>query len=75
MRPEQIPARAAAVPYGACFADAPVGTRSEPDYRELTARLLVRVKAVILQIADDRREIDRLRRETRAILDSLPTFA
>ena len=64
-----------AIPYGTYLSDAPAATRNEPDYRELTANLLVRVRSIIRQIADDRPEIDRLRRETRAILDSLPTFA
>jgi hypothetical protein len=41
----------------------------------MAAALFDRVKGVRRQIADDRREIDRLRRETRAILDSLPAFA
>ncbi|CAA9362182.1 MAG: hypothetical protein AVDCRST_MAG89-3819 [uncultured Gemmatimonadetes bacterium] len=64
-----------AVPYGTYFSDAPSTTRAEPDYREMTAALFQRVVGVRRQIADDRREIDRLRRETRAILDSLPAFA
>jgi hypothetical protein len=68
-------AREPAVPYGTYFSDAPSTTRAEPDYREMAAALFDRVKNVRRQIADDRREIDRLRRETRAILDSLPAFA
>jgi hypothetical protein len=65
----------AAIPYGTYFSDAPSATRAEPDYREMAAALFDRVKGIRRQIADDRREIDRLRRETRAILDSLPAFA
>ncbi|HEY0025408.1 MAG TPA: hypothetical protein VGB24_21140 [Longimicrobium sp.] len=64
-----------AVPYGTYFSDAPSATRADPDYREMAAALFDRVKGIRRQIAEDRREIDRLRRETRAILDSLPAFA
>jgi hypothetical protein len=65
----------AAIPYGTYFSDAPSTTRAEPDYREMAAALFDRVRGIRRQIAEDRREIDRLRRETRAILDSLPVFA
>ena len=65
----------AAIPYGTYFSDAPSATRPDPDYRELAAALFDRVRGIRRQIAEDRREIDRLRRETRAILDSLPAFA
>ena len=64
-----------AIPYGTYFSDAPSTTRADPDYREMAAALFDRVKGIRRQIAEDRREIDRLRRETRAILDSLPAFA
>jgi hypothetical protein len=66
----------AAAAFGTYFSDAPERTtRDEPDYLARAAGLLDRVKGVMRQIADNRREIDSLRRETRAILDSLPTFA
>lgn len=68
-------AREPAAAYGAYFSDAPSATRVDPDYREMAAALFDRVKGIRRQIAEDRREIDRLRRETRAILDSLPAFA
>jgi hypothetical protein len=68
-------AREPAAAYGTYFSDTPTTTRADPDYREMAAALFDRVKGIRRQIAEDRREIDRLRRETRAILDSLPAFA
>ena len=44
---------------------------ARPDYRAQIRDVLARVAAVRRALRDDQREIDRLRRDTRCILDGL----
>lgn len=60
-----------AVPFGAYVDAEPAVRRARPDYRARTRDMLARVAAVRRALDDDQREIDRLRRETRCIIDGL----
>lgn len=60
-----------AVPFGAYVDDEPAARRARPDYRAQIRDLLARVADARRVLEDDQREIDRLRRETRCVLDGL----
>ncbi|HEX8392920.1 MAG TPA: hypothetical protein VF665_11230 [Longimicrobium sp.] len=63
--------RETSIPFGVYALDEPVARRSAPDYKAEVRDNLSRVCVIRTRMHEDQCEIDRLRGETRQILDSL----